>query len=87
MTGTELNREDLSKKIQLILADILDVPQEDVPIEKDLIDSLNIDSIMQLQILMVLERTFKLTLDMNDLKRMKSVSDMCDVLLEKGIPA
>jgi len=73
---TQLDRNELRGTI----AEILDVEEASVTDDANFVDDLGVDSLMALEVMVVLERTYAVKLDEAQLKEMTSLSKVYDLL-------
>jgi acyl carrier protein len=83
-TARAIDKERLPSEIQQLVANVVDRDPEEIGLNANLADELEIDSVMRLEILVVLERTYGIKIDQDDLARIVSLKDVCDMLLEKA---
>lgn len=79
MTTTEqpaLDRDDL----RATLADVFDLPEEDLTDTALFVDELGVDSLMSLEVLVVLERTYGIKLDESQLRLLTCLQQTYDVV-------
>jgi acyl carrier protein len=78
--------EQLTQELQQLIAAVLDRTADEVPVDERLVEGLGIDSVMLMQVLMVLRRTYQVEFEDADLARMQpaTVRDIRDLLLEKA---
>lgn len=81
-TARTIDRERLPGELRTLIANVVDRDEADLPLSANLVDELGVDSVMRLEILVVLERTYGIKLAPNDLARIVSISDMCELVLE-----
>jgi acyl carrier protein len=67
-----------------IIANVLDRDRAEIEPGASLVDQLEVDSVMRLEILVVLERTYGVKFGQEDLVRIATVNDIRDLLLEKA---
>lgn len=65
------------------LADILEVPVEQIHEDADLKGELDVDSLQQLELAVVLEERFGIVLDADDLSEINSIDQMAERALRK----
>ncbi len=71
------------EKLRAIVAEVLDVDVADVTDEAHLVDDLGVDSLMALEVTVVLERTYQVSLDESELTQVVTLQKMYDLLAEK----
>jgi acyl carrier protein len=76
-----INGETLKTELTEIIASVLDMDTADIPYEADLIEQLNVDSVMILEIVVTLERVYGRKLTQEDMGRIRSVKDVSELLL------
>ena len=76
---TAIDREELRH----LVADVLDVEVEDVTDEAHFVQDLEVDSLMALEVMVVLERKYSVKLDESELKQVTSLDKAHALLLEK----
>jgi acyl carrier protein len=79
MSHAVLDREELRQ----IVADVLDVPVKDVTDDAHFADELQVDSLMALEVMVVLERRYRVKLEESRLREVTSLSRAYDMLAEK----
>lgn len=67
-----------------IIANVLDKERSDIAPDANLVEQLEVDSVMRLEILVVLERTYGVKFGPEDLLRIITINDIRDLLLEKA---
>jgi acyl carrier protein len=71
------------EELRGIVADVLDVPVEDVTDDANFSDDLEVDSLMALEVMVVLERRYHVKLQESRLKEVTSLSRAYDLLSEE----
>jgi acyl carrier protein len=81
----EISAEQLMSELHRLIAGVLDVDLQDVPLDRPIVDALGIDSVMVMQILVVLRRTYRVEFEDADLMRLQPacILEICDMVLEK----
>ena len=74
--------ENLPSELKSILENVLDKDLDDLKNDDDLTDP-SIDSVMMLEIMVTLERTYGVKFQQTDLTRITSINDMMSLLVEK----
>ena len=74
--------ENLPSELKSILENVLDKDLDDLKNDDDLTDP-SIDSVMMLEIMVTLERTYGVKFQQSDLTRITSINDMMSLLVEK----
>jgi len=72
------------EKLQAIIADVLNVPKDDITPETTFVDDLGADSLDIFQIIMGMEDTFDVILEEEAVYQVKTVQDLCNLVM---IPA
>ncbi|MFC9655353.1 acyl carrier protein [Bacillus subtilis] len=75
--------ETTSKKVKLIISDVAEMEIEQIDFNSDLIDDLGIDSMMTLEIVTELERTFHIKLEEEELQDITDVNSVIEVVSKK----
>ncbi|MEC1549180.1 acyl carrier protein [Bacillus rugosus] len=75
--------ETISKKVRLIISDVAEMEIEQIDFNSDLIDDLGIDSMMTLEIVTELERTFHIKLEEEELQDITDVNSVIEVVSKK----
>jgi acyl carrier protein len=73
---------DLTEEIKAIVIEILEVEPEQLGMETDFIKDLGIDSLRSLEILAVLEKTYKIKIPEDSLKKMTNLKQVIEVVAE-----
>jgi acyl carrier protein len=79
MPEITLDREELRSTV----ADVLDVPVEELTDEAHFAEDLGVDSLMALEVMVVLERRYRVKLDESRLKEVTTLARVHDLLAEK----
>ena len=79
MTTTGLDREDLRRTV----ADVLDLDVADVTDTASFVDDLEVDSLMALEVVVVLEKKYGVRLREGELKRISCLDAAYQVMIEK----
>jgi acyl carrier protein len=74
----------LPSELTTIVANVLDRDPEEIPHNANLVDELEVDSVMRLEIMVTMERTYGVKFHQDDLPQIKSVDDMVKLLLSKA---
>ena len=82
-----INGKTLKTELTEIIASVLDMDTADIPYEADLIEQLNVDSVMILEIIVTLERVYGRKLTQEDMGKIRSVKDACELLLSPPLTA
>lgn len=82
---TPLDKEDPLDKEELrrIVADILDVDADEVTDGASFVDDLGVDSLMALEVVVVLEKRYALRLEEHELRQVTSLENAYELLLGK----
>ncbi|GGS36192.1 acyl carrier protein [Actinokineospora fastidiosa] len=79
MTATALDKEDLRQTV----ADVLELDAADVTDEASFVDDLEVDSLMALEVVVVLEKKYGVRLREGELKRISCLDAAYEVMVEK----
>ncbi|UVS80639.1 acyl carrier protein [Actinokineospora sp. UTMC 2448] len=79
MTATALDKEDLRQTV----ADVLELDAADVTDEASFVDDLEVDSLMALEVVVVLEKKYGVRLREGELKRISCLDAAYEVMMEK----
>ncbi|MEU9481789.1 acyl carrier protein [Streptomyces sp. NPDC048191] len=74
-----LDRDDL----RATLADVFDLPEEDLTDTALFVDDLGVDSLMSLEVLVVLERKYGIKLDESQLRSLTCLQQTYDVVRDR----
>ena len=69
------------EKLQAIIADVLNVPKDDITPETTFVDDLGADSLDIFQIIMGMEVTFDVILEEEAVYQVKTVQDLCNLVM------
>mgnify|MGYP000776831735 FL=1 len=69
------------EKLQAIIADVLNVPKDDITPETTFVDDLGADSLDIFQIIMGMEDTFDVILEEEAVYQVKTVQDLCNLVM------
>jgi acyl carrier protein len=84
MSTVKINEEDgLISLLRKLIADVLDVEEREVGYEKSFSD-LGVDSLISMQIIIALEKSFDINLDEEELKRLNSLKDVHNLIAMKS---
>lgn len=75
--------EKLPTELKTILENVIDMALDDLQ-PGDELSTLGLDSVMLLEIMVTLERTYGLKFQQEDLARITSINDMSALLIEKS---
>ncbi|HZM80389.1 MAG TPA: acyl carrier protein [Candidatus Limnocylindrales bacterium] len=78
-TATVLDME----KLRAVVAEVLDVEVDAVTDDAHLVDDLGVDSLMALEVTVVLERTYQVKLDESELPQVITLRKMHELLAQK----
>lgn len=86
----KMNKDIVERKIKMILADHLDIHLQEITNHASLRDDLGLDSFGAVEFIFELENKFELKIPDEDLKNIKTVSDVVkyitsQVLKKKGV--
>lgn len=86
----KMNKDIVERKIKMILADHLDINLQEITKHASLRDDLGLDSFGAVEFIFELENKFELKIPDEDLKNIKTVSDVVkyitsQVLKKKGV--
>ncbi|MFC0602041.1 acyl carrier protein [Streptomyces palmae] len=70
-------------ELRTVVADVLDVDEAEITNEADFIEDLGVDSLMALEIMVVLERKYSIKLDEEQLKKITCLQAAYDLIDEK----
>lgn len=73
----------MENKVMRIIAEISEVNESEIRIESELVDDLEVDSMMSLEILTELEREFGIQISETDLADFVTVGDIFNFVKEK----
>ncbi|GAA1354204.1 acyl carrier protein [Saccharothrix algeriensis] len=79
MSAVALEREDLRATV----ADVLDVDVEEVTDDVDFIEDLGVDSLMALEVMVVLEKKYGVKIAESELREVTNLKKAYDLLTEK----
>jgi acyl carrier protein len=75
----------MNQRLATVLADVLNLKESDIHSDLDKADVGDWDSLKQMDLVVSLEREYRITLEIPDILRMNSVSEIIAVLTEKGV--
>lgn len=81
--------EELSQEVRRIIADTLERPVAEVPLDADLESGLGIDSLAMIEINIALEERFRFAMpdmDSSDHARLKTVEDLARLVAAQLVP-
>ena len=78
-TAAALDLEEL----RAFVADVLDVEEEDVTDDADFVEELGVDSLMALEVMVVLEKKYSVKLQEQEMKKITCLSKVHDLLASK----
>lgn len=73
----------MENKVMRIIAEISEVSESEIRMESELVDDLEVDSMMSLEILTELEREFDIRISEKDLADFVTVGDIFNFVKEK----
>ena len=73
----------MENKVMRIIAEISEVNESEIRMESELVDDLEVDSMMSLEILTELEREFGIQISETDLADFVTVGDIFNLVKEK----
>ena len=73
----------MENKVMRIIAEISEVNESEIRMESELVDDLEVDSMMSLEILTELEREFDIRISEKDLADFVTVGDIFNFMKEK----
>ncbi|MBL1099693.1 acyl carrier protein [Streptomyces coffeae] len=76
---TTLDKDEL----RTFVADVLDVEEEDVTDDADFVETLGVDSLMALEVMVVLEKKYAVKLDEQEMKDITCLQKVHDLLVSK----
>lgn len=79
-----ISSSTLIDDLRSIIANVLDRDRDEIDPGANLAEQLEVDSVMRLEILVVLERTFGVKFSQEDLVQIATVNDIRDLLLSKA---
>jgi acyl carrier protein len=81
-----INAASLRAELTEIIASVLDMGADEIPYEADLVDELDVDSVMILEIVVTLERVYGVQLAQEDMASMRSIKGASELLLARFAP-
>lgn len=84
-----LTSEQLVDLVRTLLAEILETDTQEIPLEADLIDELELDSLQHLELMTMVERRVGLRLDIEDWRGGRNVAELAErvrLRLERPAP-
>ncbi|MGY0061452.1 acyl carrier protein [Streptomyces sp. LZ34] len=78
-TAAALDLEEL----RAFVADVLDVEEEDVTDDADFVEELGVDSLMALEVMVVLEKKYSVKLQEQEMKEITCLRKVYDLLASK----
>ena len=73
------------EKLQAIIADVLNVPKDDITPETTFVDDLGADSLDIVELVMALEEEYDVEIPSDDLAELNTVGDVINYLKDKGV--
>ncbi|MET7937787.1 acyl carrier protein [Streptomyces sp. NPDC005322] len=71
------------EELRTFVADVLDVDEEDVTDDADFIKTLGVDSLMALEVMVVLEKKYSVKLEEQEMKEVTCLRKVYDLLASK----
>ncbi len=71
-------------ELRVLVADILDVDEDEITNDAHFIDDLGVDSVMALEVSVVLEKRYQVKITESDLRRISSIRSVVGMLREKS---
>lgn len=81
------DRESILERVREILADSFEIEPETIQLESHLIDDLDLDSIDAIDLAVELEQETGLRLEEQELRRIRRVKDIVDLVCDRLVPA
>lgn len=75
-----MTREEIIKQVNNLLAEEFEIDNSDFAPEANLKDSLNLDSINLVDLIALVQMTYKITIPVEDLKKIKTFNDLYDYI-------
>ena len=75
-----MTREDIVKQVNSVLAEELEVEESTFAPEANLKDTLNLDSLSLVDLVAVIQYTYKLKIPVEDLRKIDTFNDLYDYL-------
>lgn len=80
----QIDAEKLPRELTTIVANVIDCEPEEITPEANLAEELEVDSVMRLEIMVTMERTYGVKFKQDDLPQIRSINDMASLLLKKA---
>ncbi|MFH2137940.1 MAG: acyl carrier protein [Candidatus Omnitrophota bacterium] len=77
------NFEDTKKAVKTMVAEIIEIPEEELTDAAEFVDDLGVDSMMALEIVAVIEKKFKVTIPEEEIPNISSLQKIYDLLQKK----
>ena len=77
------NFEQVKKEVKTIVAEIIEMPEEEIKDESAFVDDLGVDSMMALEIVAVIEKKFKVPIPEEEIPTITSLQKIYDLLEKK----
>jgi acyl carrier protein len=71
------------EELRAFVADVLDVDEEDVTDDADFVKTLGVDSLMALEVMVVLEKKYSVKLEEREMKEVTCLRKVYDLLASK----
>ncbi|MBK7948139.1 MAG: acyl carrier protein [Deltaproteobacteria bacterium] len=81
------DRASILERVREILADSFEIEPETIQLESHLIDDLDLDSIDAIDLAVELEQETGLRLEEQELRRIRRVKDIVDLVCDRLVPA
>lgn len=79
----ELGSREIQEVIRALLAEILEMPAEEIRDDADLADDLEADSLHQLELMGAIEERFDIQLDVNDWSDARTIVELAERARER----
>lgn len=73
----------LKGELRELIADVVDIERDTIRDDADLVEDLEVDSVMMLEVMVALEKTFGLKLVQDDLANIRSLNQMTGFIAAK----
>lgn len=77
------NFDQVKKEVKTIVAEIIEMPEEEIKDEATFVDDLGVDSMMALEIVAVVEKKFKVPIPEEEIPTITSLQKIYDLLEKK----
>ncbi len=75
-----MNREELIKKVNTVLADEFEVEASEIAADKSIKDTLNLDSLSLVDLVALIENEFSVKIKGDEMKKIQTFADLYDYL-------